>query len=177
MSNIRIPLSREFFKREYKAECKERLKHTIGAYCVLFFLGAIGALLGMALMNFSVIFGAIFLGVFLLTAFLPVWALLDELIILIKINKGKFSIVEDEVANKSEGEVSDLFVRRFSFMTMSSRFENALYFAHYGRYLPKKTVFSMTDQWDTFYLVVLDGRKPRILAAYHSDMYDGEGCC
>ena len=72
------------------------------------------------------------------------------------------SLVTDQVSEKREELVST---------GRSGRLEKALYFVHYGRYLPSDTVYELTDPGDTFYLVIVEARKPVISLAYHTEMY------
>ena len=172
MPNTKTVLSREYCKNEYKRKYKEKMRACIGAYLILFFFGILGALLCIPLMKGIFVIGIAYFVVFALVVLLVIWQTAFEIRILKKLDRGEFSIVKDEVCRKVEGEVPDLIIGRFSFGTIRQRIQDVFYFTHYGRYRPSDAVFALTDQWDTFYLMVLDDNKKTILLAYHSDMYD-----
>ena len=64
---------------------------------------------------------------------------------------GKFSIVEDDVSWMSEGE------------TQNRHTVNAIYFCRYDRCVVKSATWGITNPGDTFYLLILHTKKPRII--------------
>ena len=115
--------------------------HTVRAYSIFFLFYPAAAILAILALLYLVIYHEVQLG---------------------KIKRGAFSLVTDQVSEKREELVST---------GRSGRLEKALYFVHYGRYLPSDTVYELTDPGDTFYLVIVEARKPVISLAYHTEMY------
>lgn len=172
MAETKNLLTREFCKSEYKKQYKDKMRYCTGAYLILFFLGILGALLCIPLMKAFFLIGVLYFIPFACAVFVVIWQTIFEILIIKKLDRGEFSIVKDEVHRKSEGEVPDFFLMRFSIFTIRNRVQDVLYFKKYGRYRPSDTVFACTDQGDTFYLMVLDDRKKTVLMVYHSDMYE-----
>ena len=69
-------------------------------------------------------------------------------------------IVKDEVCRISRGE-------REGRGTV-----DVLYFARYGRAAPSSAQLALTELGDEYYLVITEGEKPKIVACYHTKMYE-----
>lgn len=179
MSCTKNILTREVCVKEFENELNKRKPALIGSSVGLLIFGMLLIFLGVIMMTYIFELGLIFTVVFVFAIILDFWFTIRDFVALRMLKKGKFSVVKDEVCRKAEGKWNYWYMGRRSRIERAKLrdVDNFLYFTRHGKYIVSDTVFSMTDQWDTFYLVVLDGRKPRILAAYHSDMYDGEGCC
>ena len=79
-----------------------------------------------------------------------------------KAERNEFSVAVDTVSRVAPGET---IYRRHAFFRVSpGRFhfraappEDAIYFSEHGRFVPSRTVFQMTSEGDTFYLLILSG--------------------
>ncbi|MBO7170465.1 MAG: hypothetical protein J6W28_04725 [Clostridia bacterium] len=162
MAETKNLLTREYVKEELLKTQKYHFYHVL----FLFF----GALPFIALCLWGGIYltlhGSIFcIGLPILTGvtlLLALYLLISKGVALSKARRGVFSLVTDQVSEKTEELV---------YAGRHRRLEQVLYFVHYGRYLPSDTVYQLTDMGDTFYLVVIDGRKPTIAKAYHTKFY------
>ncbi len=149
-----------------KAEMLKKEKHAF-ILSLLLLIAAIPAfiLLGVATSWLANAYSWFFIIYIVLSSLLMILALVSTVmqgVCVAKIKRGAFSLVTDRVSVKTEELVSN---------GRSRRLEQVLYFVHYGRYLPSETVYQLTDVGDTFYLAVIDSRKPEITLAYHADMY------
>ena len=69
-------------------------------------------------------------------------------------------IVKDEVCRISRGEAEGRGT------------VDVLYFARYGRAAPSSAQLALTELGDEYYLVITEGEKPKIVACYHTKMYE-----
>lgn len=81
------------------------------------------------------------------------------------VNKDCFSIEKDTVSRLSKGE----FPKSYS---EGKNYVDVLYFEKRGRYVATGITFNISSVGDEFYLVILKGKKEKIVFAYHSSMYD-----
>ncbi len=97
----------------------------------------------------------------------PLWIIAQNTIFFIKISKRQYEIVEDTLMRKVDGE----YVR----IGMRSRYNDVFYFEKYGRYVvyrSERSAFDYSTETDRFYLIVLKGRKPKIMRVYNTKVYE-----
>ena len=81
------------------------------------------------------------------------------------VRKGSFSIVRDTVSRISKGEVPKNY-------SEGRHTVDVVYFTKYGRCASINTPFDLSGVGDEFYLVILHGKKDKIVFTYHSLMYE-----
>lgn len=154
-------LTREILKKDLKKLQKDQIIIT-----VIFFAAILIVWLPIILLGLTDIEDALFLWLVLLIFGLFCFALAIFNLISVKrafrlIENGDFSVIKETVSAKVSGE-------RIS----RRHHEDVLYFGHYGRYIPTRTVFRLSSVDDKFYLVILGGRKKTIALAYPCKMYE-----
>ena len=81
------------------------------------------------------------------------------------VERDGFSIVKDSVCRLSKGEIPKKYAEGRSPV-------DVIFFTRYGRYTASKIAFDMSCIGDEFYLVLLHGKKEKIILAFHSAMYE-----
>lgn len=76
-----------------------------------------------------------------------------------RVQRGEISVVVDKVVRFGEE------FRRYR------RFANVIYFRDYGKYVQEESL-SLTSHGDEFYVVILNGKRKRIYAAYNMKIYE-----
>ncbi len=97
----------------------------------------------------------------------PIFVIIRNVIFYIKITRRCFTIVEDTLVRKVDREFTRTFGR--------THYDDIFYFETYGRYTVPRTersAFDYSSENDGFYLIVLKGRKPRIMRAYNTKVYE-----
>ena len=179
MSDTKTKLSKEFCKEDFKKERNARRPLMLFVWISSSIGAAFCFLLSLLLYSYSFTVGLI---ISLCVASIPVFNIVQiivDIITMRMVNQGKFSIIKDEVCEKVDGKwfywyfgrlPSQNFGHRYS---LDEKCQKMLDFTRHGIYVTTPSVYGYTNQYDTFYLMVLDGRK-KPLIAYHSDMYDCE---
>ncbi len=97
----------------------------------------------------------------------PIFVIIRNVIFYHKITRRCFTIVEDTLVRKVDREFTRAFGR--------THYDDIFYFETYGRYAVPRTergAFDYSSETDRFYLIVLKGRKPRIMRAYNTKVYE-----
>lgn len=154
-------LTREILKKDLKKLQKDQIIITIIFSAVLLIVW-----LPIILLGLTDIEDALFLWLVLLIFGLFCFALAIFNLISVKqafrqIENGDFTVITETVSGKVSGE-----------RVSRRRYEDVLYFGHYGRYTPSRTVFQLSSVGDEFYLVFLGAHQRVISLAYPCKMYE-----
>lgn len=161
----RLIMTKNIITRE---ACKKDLRHMAKAallqdavllgVMLLIFVPLI--LLSISVVNHILPLGLVLI---LMCAFPPalfIYRIVLDAITIKAVNRGGFSIVKDTVCRLSKGELE------------ARHTVDVIYFTRYGRYIASGMTFDMSCVWDEFYLVILHGKKEKIVSAFHSAMYE-----
>lgn len=97
----------------------------------------------------------------------PVFVIIRNLIFYNKIMRQRYAIVEDTLVRK----VDRTGIHSFG----PAHNDDFFYFEAYGRYTVPRTersAFDYSSENDPFYLIVLKGRRPRIMRVYNAKVYE-----
>ncbi len=107
------------------------------------------------------------LAVLLVAIGFPFFLIIRNLVFYVRITGRHYSIVEDTLVRKVDREFTRVWGR--------VRYDDVFYFEKYGRYTVPRTersAFDYSSENEMFYLIVLNGRRPRIMRAYNTKVYD-----
>jgi hypothetical protein len=90
--------------------------------------------------------------------------------------RGKYDIFEESLVDIGvEEQVYVPFIERlFTVHRWGFRYENALYFSRHGRHRVDLRTCNHATVGDNYYLIVLRGNNPKIVAAYNTKFYQLE---
>lgn len=111
--------------------------------------------------------GVITLVVLLIAIGYPVFVIVRNVVFYVKITRRCFTIVVDMLIRKVDREFTRVWGR--------THYDDVFYFEKYGRYTVPRTersAFDYSNENESFYLIVLKGRKPKIMRAYNAKVYE-----
>lgn len=107
------------------------------------------------------------LAVLLVAIGFPFFLIIRNLVFYVRITGRHYRIVEDMLVRKVDREFTRVYGR--------VRYDDVFYFEKYGRYTvphTERSAFDYSSENELFYLIVLNGRRPRIMRAYNTKVYD-----
>ena len=172
-------------KADIQKELKAKILVSVPARVIILFLGILLALLEIPMASefltekllvlsewtaldvlITVLVGLNLL-VFMLPLLLGLFLTYDLISQLLRIQKGDFTVYQDELA-----EMEEMEVRRIG---GKIRLENVFYFLDSGRYVVTAadgSAFSYSNRGDRFYVVSYYGKKPKPMLVYNTKIYE-----
>ncbi len=161
-------ITRESCKQELKRWAKANLLHDAVLLAVMLLIFVPLMILSIYVAKHVLILGLILALAFAVAPVIFVCRIVLDIVTIRLVERDGFSIVRDTVCRLSKGELPQKYSEGRGTV-------NVIYFAKYGRYVATGTTFDISSIGDECYLVILHGKKEKVIFAFHSAMCEYKG--
>ncbi len=158
-------ITREGCKQDLKRWAKANFLHDAVLFSVMVLIFVPLMFLSIYIAKRILVLGVVFALACAVAPVIFIYRIVLDIITVRLVERDSFSIVRDTVCRLSKGEIPQKY-------SEGGDTVDVIYFKKYGRYVASGITFDISSVGDECYLVIVHGKKEKLVFAFHSTMYE-----